>query len=83
MKYDNRHAYTIEREREEDCVQQARTAAIGEDSPYHVVLSAGKPIIYAHGIITGFVMMNSRGEYACDVLGDGLVKIPAPGEVLN
>ena len=83
MKYDNRHAYTIERTREEETDHASKIAGFAEDVTWETVYSCGQPILYSHGIITGFVMMNSRGEYAVDAMGDGLVKIPVPEDVLN
>ena len=78
------HAYIIEREREESSCTAAKLAAIiGEEPTWEYVRVNGKKLEYSQGTISGYVMMNSRGEYACEVDFERLVKIPVNAVVGN
>ena len=74
------HAYIIEREREES---SCTAAIIGEEPTWEYVRVNGKKLEYSQGTISGYVMMNSRGEYACEVDFERLVKIPVNAVVGN
>jgi hypothetical protein len=73
--YDNRHAYTVEREREEE-PKVINSALMGEEKwlPVH---SCGQAELVTVGNLTGYVMTNGQGLFAIDTIEGNLVAIPA------